>query len=132
MMLKKFEELDWLRKSPIDINKKKLIYICDFLKNDIGSARIEGIKPHKIEIGLSKTHKNKFIISIISDNNNYIRYNYHIDDNFIITSFINYFLIENGVMKINSNNVRNFKSKELESFKILINNYFKSNSLLIS
>lgn len=132
MNLKKFEELDWFfKKSPVDINKKKLIYICTFLRDHIGSSKIEGIKLNKIEIGLSKTHKNKFIISILSDNNTYIRYNYYINEDFIITSFINYFLVESGIMKINSDNVR-VKSKELESLKIIINNYFKSNNLLIS
>lgn len=131
MSLKKFEELDWFKKNPIDINKKKLIYICTFLKDSIGSSKIENIKPNKIEIGLSKTHKNKFIISILSSDNTYIRYNYYINEDFIITSFINYFLAENGVMRINSDNIRT-KSKELESLKIIINNYFKSNSLLIS
>lgn len=134
MRLKKFEELDWSffnKKTPIEINKKKLINICDFLSDDIGSAKIEGIKPRKIEIGLSKTHKNKFIISILYDNDNYIRYNYHIDDNFLITKFINYILVEDGRIKINSLNTK-VKCKDLSIYKIKIDNYFKSNNLFIS
>lgn len=134
MRLKKFEELEWFfnKKTPIEINKQKLIDICDFLKDDIGSAKIENIKPHSVEIGLSKIHKNKFIISILSDTRNYIRYNYHIDDNFKITSFINYFLAIDGKIIINSDNPKISKSKDLDIYKRKIDNYFKSNDLIIS
>lgn len=134
--VKTFEELWPFRKeSEPDLNRKNLIKICKYLLDFYKGQEIMESKLKRVEVGFSKSKENRFIIQFYLYNTDIVRFNWIVDSNFIVNSFVSYYSIKEG--KVNLHSIKQKVDKaNLDDYRKLngvvnvISKFFKDHKLM--
>jgi hypothetical protein len=133
--VKTFEELWFKKESEKDLNRKKLVSVCKYILEQFKGKTIIGLKLLRVEVGFSKSKEDRFIIQLFLDGGDLIRFNWVVNENYLVESFESFYTIKDGKTNLHSIKQKMDRANiddylELNNIVNLVSNFFKDQKIM--
>ena len=133
--VKTFEELWFKKDSEKDLNRKKLVSVCRYIIDQFKGKTIIGLKLLRVEVGFSKSKEDRFIIQLFLDGGDLIRFNWKVNENYIVESFESFYTIKDGKTNLHSIKQKMDRANiddylELNNVVNLVSKFFKDQKIM--